>query len=112
MVAADEVSRRAMEAANMSKEEGIVVMPTTILDPPEAGGVEAVPRTGQGNPLQNVGIVARKATRIAGARRSVPIRRKSDPDPDLDELYKEIGNDRTTPKDRKDPKKLERGQSL
>ena len=35
---ADEASRRAMEAPDMSKKEGIVAMPTILLDPPEAGG--------------------------------------------------------------------------
>ena len=76
----------------MSKEEGIVVMPTTIPDPPEAGGVEAAPRTGKGNPLQKIGIVARKATRRESVGRSAPILRN----PDVDEPNKEIGNDRTT----------------
>ena len=41
MVMVDEPSRCAMEAADGIKEEGIEVMPTTILDPPETGGVEA-----------------------------------------------------------------------
>ena len=36
----DEASRRAMEATDVSKEEGIAVMPTAIPDPPEPGGVE------------------------------------------------------------------------
>ena len=36
----DEASRRAMEADDVSKEEGIAVMPTAILDPPEPVGVE------------------------------------------------------------------------
>ena len=82
MVVADEASRCAMEAADGSKEEGIVVMPTTILNPWEAGGVEAATRTGKGNQPRNVCIVARKATRRASVGRSVLIRRK--PDPDLD----------------------------
>ena len=37
---ADEASRRAMEAPDMSKKEGIVAMPTIVPDPPEAGGDE------------------------------------------------------------------------
>ena len=34
----DEASQRAMEAPDMSKKEGIVAMPTIVLDPPGAGG--------------------------------------------------------------------------
>ena len=79
-------------------------MPTTIPDPPETGGVEAT-RTGKGNPPRNAGTLVRKATRRASVGRSASIRRKSDPD--LDKPKKEIGSDRTTPKD---PKKSERGQ--
>ena len=37
----DEVSRCAMEAADEIKEGGTEAMPTTTLDPPERGGVEA-----------------------------------------------------------------------
>ena len=87
MVVADKASQRAMEVANMSKEEGTVLMPTTILDPPEASGVEATSRTGKGNPSQNAGIVARKATRRASAGRSPSIQREPD---------SELGSDRTT----------------
>ena len=105
VIVADEASRCAMEAGNGSKEEGIVVMATAIPDPPEAGGVEAEPKTGKGNQLQNAGIVARKATRRASAGRSAPIRRKPNPDPR--EPNKEIDSGRTTPKV---PKKSERGQ--
>ena len=104
MVVADRVSWRAMEAADVSKEEGIVVTSTTILDPPETGGVEAM-RTGKGNPSWNAGIVARKAIRRASAGRGALIRRQLDPD--LDKPKKEIGSDRTMPKD---PKRSERGQ--
>ena len=48
VVVAYKVSRRTMEAADVSKKEGIVVMPTTVPDPPKARGVEAAPRTGKG----------------------------------------------------------------
>ena len=41
MVVADEASRCAMEAADGSKEERIVVMPTAIPNPLETGGFEA-----------------------------------------------------------------------
>ena len=106
VVVADEASRCAMEAANGIKEEGTEVMPTTIPDPSEIGGVE-VTRTGKGNPPRNVGIVARKATGRASAGRSAPIRRKPGPDPVPEKPIKEIGSDRTTPKD---PEKPEKGQ--
>ena len=59
---ADEESRCAMEAADGIKEEGTKVMPTTIPNPPETGGVEAT-RTDKGNSSRNAGNVARKATR-------------------------------------------------
>ena len=44
--------RFAMEAADGTKEEGTKVMPTTIPDPLEIGGVEAT-RTNKGNPPRN-----------------------------------------------------------
>ena len=95
-----------MEAVDRTKEEGTEVMPIAIPDPPETGGVEAT-RTDKGNPLRNDGTVARKATRRASDGSSAPIRREPDPDPVPDKPTKEIGNDRTTPKD---PKKPEKGQ--
>ena len=98
-----EASQLTMEQANGSKEEGILVMPTAIPDPPETGAVEAM-RTGKGKPPQNAGIVARKTTRRASTGRSTPIQRKPDPDPDKPK--KETGSDHTTSKD---PKKSERG---
>ena len=42
----DEVDRHAMVAADKSRKEGIEEVPTTILDPSEAGGVKAAPETG------------------------------------------------------------------
>ena len=101
----DEASWCAMEAADEIKVEGTETMPTAIPDPPKIGGVEAM-RFGKGKPLRNVGIVARKATGIASAGRSVPIRREPGPDPVSDIPTKGIGSARTTPKD---PKKLEKG---
>ena len=44
----DEASRCAMEAADEIKVEGTEVMPTTIPDPSEIGGVEAM-RADKGN---------------------------------------------------------------
>ena len=104
MVVADEATRCAMKAADRIKEEATVVMLTTILDPPQTGGVEAT-RTDKGNPPRNAGTVARKDTRRASVGRSVPIRRGLDPV--SDKPTKEISSDRTTSKD---PKKSEKGQ--
>ena len=66
----DEASRCAMEAADKIKAKGIEIMTTTISDPPEKGGVEAM-RTGKGKPSRSVGIVASKATWKASAGRRV-----------------------------------------
>ena len=49
----DEASWCAMEVADEIKVEGTEMMPTTIPDPPEIGGVEAM-RIGKGNPPRNV----------------------------------------------------------
>ena len=95
----NEASRCAM-AADQIKEEGIEVMPTTIPDPPEIGGVEAM-RTGKGNLLRNAGTVARKATGRASAGRSAPIQREPFPD----KSTREIGTDCTMPKDPEKPEK-------
>ena len=97
----DEATRCAMEAANEIKEGGTEVMPTATPDPPEIGGVEVM-RTGKGKPSRSAGTVARKATGRASAGRSAPIRRE--PGPDIP--TREIGSDRTTPKD---PGKLVKG---
>jgi hypothetical protein len=82
-----------MEATNT---EGIKGMPTAIPDAPEEGGVVAsLPWI--------VGIVARKATRRASARRSVPSRGKPRPDPDPNRPTGEIDSSRTTQKDPEKP---------
>ena len=99
-----EASRCAMEAADEIKEGGTEVMPTATPDPPEKGGVEAM-RTGKGNPPCSVSTVARKATGRTSAGRSVPIQREPVQDPVPDISTREIGNDRTTPKDPEKPKK-------
>ena len=54
----NEAGRHAMEAADKSKIEGIVVMPTVVPDPPEAGGVEAASKIGKESPPRNAGTVA------------------------------------------------------
>ena len=80
----------------------LIVVP----DPPQAGGVMAEPDIGKQKPKPNAGTVTRRAKRRESTRRSTPIRRKPDLDPDTDQPNKEIASGRTTPKDLK---KLERG---
>ena len=104
MCVEDEASRCAMEAADDIKEGSSNVMPTTTPDPPEIGG-EEVMRTGKGKPSRSAGTVARKAIGKASAGRSAPIRREPGPETVSDILTKEIGSDRTTPKDPGKPKK-------
>ena len=41
---------RAMEVTDKSKIEAIIIMPTVVLDPPETGGFEAVPKNWQVRP--------------------------------------------------------------
>ena len=100
----DEASRHAMEADDVIREEGTEVMPIATPDPPDTGGVEAM-RTDKGRPSWSAGIVARKGTGKASAGRSALIRRELGPDI----LAREIGSDRTTPKD---PGKPEKGLPL
>ena len=100
----DEASRCAMEAADEIKEGGTEVMPTAIPDPPETEGVEAM-RTGKGKPSRSAGTVARKATEKASAGKSAPIRREPGPETVPDIPTREIGSDRTTPKDPEEPEK-------
>ena len=100
----DEASRCTMEVADEIKEEGTEMMLTAIPDSPETGGVEAM-RTSKGNPSWNVGTMARKATGRASAGRSTPIQREPVLDPVPDILTREIGSDRTMPKDPENPEK-------
>ena len=79
-------------------------MPTTTSDPPETGGVEAM-RTGKGKPSRNAGIVARKVIGGASAGRSAPIQRELGPETVPDIPTREIGTNRTTPKDPGKPEK-------
>ena len=99
----DEESRCAMEVADEIKERGTEVMPTATPDPPETGGV------GKGKPLRSVGTVARKATGRASAGRSAPIQREPGPEMVSDIPTREIGSDRSTPKD---PEKLIENNSM
>ena len=94
MVVADETSRRAMKPADMSKKDVIVVMPTTVPDPPKAGGVEVAHRTSKGNLLRTTGIVAKKDAEKASAGRSAPIQRNLHSN--QDQPNREIDSDRTT----------------
>ena len=74
------------------------MMPTSISDLPETGGVEAM-RTGKGNPPRNASTVARKATGRASAGKNAPIRREPVSDLVSDIPTKGIGSDYTTSKD-------------
>jgi hypothetical protein len=80
----DATNRCAMEATDRDDTRE---MPTTILDPPEAGGVVV-------NQLWIAGIVAREATVRASAGRSAPSREEQRPG--LDEPTEETDSDRTT----------------
>ena len=100
----DEASRRAMEAAEEIKEGGTEVMSTATPDHPKTGGVEAM-RIGKGKPSRSVGTVARKATGKVSVGRLAPIRREPGPETVSDIPTREIGSDRTTPKDPKEPEK-------
>ena len=100
----DEASRCAMEAADKIKEGGTEVMPTATPDPPETRGVEAM-RTGKGKPSRSSRTVVGKATGKASARKSTLIRRGPGPETVPDIPTREIGSDRTTPKDPGKPKK-------
>ena len=93
-----------MEAADEIKEGGTEVMPTTTLDPPETGGVEAM-TTSKGKPSRSAGTVARKAIGRASVGRSAPIRREPVLEIATDMPKREIGSARTTPKDPGKPKK-------
>ena len=93
----DEANRFGMEATDKERTNE---MPTTIPDPPEAGGVVA-------RKPWIAGTVAGKAIERASAGRSAPSWEKPRPDPDPDEPTEETGSARTTPKD---PEKPERPQ--
>mgnify|MGYP006982079643 CR=1 FL=1 len=72
----DVVGRLATMATYKSRKEGIEEVPTTVPDPPQAGGVTTEPEIGKQRPKRNAGIVARRATRRASVGRSVPTWRK------------------------------------
>ena len=51
VVMVDEAGQHAMEAAAPSKTEGIIIMPTTVPDRPEARGVKPALETSKRSPL-------------------------------------------------------------
>ena len=69
----DEADQKIVEVGNKSRSEGTTMVATTIPDPPQVGGVKAVPRAGEREPQQTVGNVAGRATQRVSARRSAPI---------------------------------------
>ena len=88
-----------MEAVDKNKTKGIIVMPTTVLNPSKASGIKAVPEIGKESPQWNVGIMDRKATERESAGRIVPIginMNRAKP-------IMEIGSYPTTSRARKDP---------
>ena len=107
VVVVDEAGRHAMEAADKSKTEGTIIMPTTIPDPPEVGGVKPAAKTDTGSSRQTSGTVAEKAIEIVSARRSAPIRTNLHPV----EPNKEIGTGGTISTALKEPK-MDRAQPL
>ena len=95
-----EPGRHAMEVADRSKIEGIIVMPTLVLDPPEARGVEAALEIGKESS-------PRKATRRPSARKRRPILIN----PDRAKRNMGIGNGHTMPRDLKESE-MDRAQPL
>ena len=67
----DEVGRHAIATIGNSRAGGTKIVLTAVLDPPQVGGVKVASRTDDQRLKWNVGTVARKATRRAGAGRSV-----------------------------------------
>ena len=105
----DELDRHALVAADKSRKEGIDVVPTAVLDPPQAEGVKSLQQTGKQRPTQSVGTVTRRTTRRVSVGRSTPIRINLDADTVLPNM--EIDNGRTRPKGQKD-RKPKKGQHL
>ena len=52
-----ETGQHAIEVTDKSRTEGIIVMPTVVSDPPEAGGVKPAPKTGKETPRRTSGTV-------------------------------------------------------
>ena len=54
----DEVGQHTTVATENSRKEGTEEVATVVLNPPQVGGVKAVPETGKQRPTRNAGIVA------------------------------------------------------
>ena len=72
------VDRHRMVANNKSRTRGIIDMLIAVPDPPRAGGVKAMPKTGKGRLQQTGGIAAEKATKKASVRRRRLIQKNPD----------------------------------
>ena len=107
MVMVDKADRHAMEVADRSKTEGIIIVPIVVPEPPEAGGVKPTPEIVKENPRKTACSVARRVTRRENGGRRRPIR--TNPDTDLAEVNKEICCGRTMPRAPKEPK-MDRAQ--
>ena len=81
------MNRHAMMAADKSRKEGTEVVQTTVPDPPRAGGVKEVPKTGNQRLTQNVGTVAKRATRRVSIGKSPPIRINLNPVKTIMEIW-------------------------
>ena len=103
-----EAGQHPMKATDMSKIKRIIVMPSTVPDPPEVGGVKVEPKPCKGNQPRNVGIVATKATEKASGGKSGPIHREPGPETVPDMPTRETDSVRTTPKY---PEESEKGLS-
>ena len=96
----DEAGRHAMEAAGKTRNKGTENVPTTVPDPPGAGGVMAAPEDGKRRLQRNAGTVAKRATEKASAGENEPIR--TNPDPARPARMADKA--RTTRRDREDPR--------
>ena len=50
VVVVDEAGRHTMEAADKSREGGMIVMPIAVPNPPGVGGVKSAPETSKESP--------------------------------------------------------------
>ena len=84
-------------------------MPTTVLDPPEAGRVKAALGTSKQRPRCRAGTVVGRVTESASFGRSTLFR--TNPDPDSVEPDKGIDNGRSTSRAPKEPE-MDQARSL
>ena len=90
-----EVGRHAMEVTYKSKTEGIIIMPITVSDSPEPGGVKPTSERSKERPRWTASTIARTAT-----KRAI----RTNPDSDPIEPNKQISSDRTTRSSPEEPK--------